>query len=113
LGSLVPQRPKRNEFIKVVLSYYNLVVKAGGLCSHINKIDLNPLINTTEFDRLKRCASIIRSVYFIALIVVCELLNFFAINSIDFKTNSFVGLFIAGVSEALISLLNNIIEVVI
>jgi hypothetical protein len=113
LGSLVPQRPKRNEFIKVVLSYHNLVVKAGRLYSHINKIDLNPLINTTGFDRLKRSASIIRSVHLTAPVVVYKPLNLFAIDSIGFKTNNFVGLFITSVSEALISLLNNIINVVI
>jgi hypothetical protein len=97
----------------VVLSYYNLVVKAEGLYSYINKIDLNPLINTIGFDRLKRYASIIRSVYLITPIIVCEPFNLFAINFIGFKTNSFVGLFIAGVSEALMSLLDNIIDVVI
>jgi hypothetical protein len=97
----------------VVFSYYNPVIKAEGLYSYINKIDLNPLINTTEFDRLKRYASIIRSVYLIASIIVYKLFNFFAINSIGFKTNNFVGLFIAGISEAFISLLDNIIDVVI
>jgi hypothetical protein len=55
----------------------------------------------------------IRSVHLIAPAVVCEPLNLFAIDSIGFKTNGFVGLFIAGVSEALMSLLDNIIDVVI
>jgi hypothetical protein len=45
--------------------------------------------------------------------MVYKLFNLFAINFIDFKINSFVGLFITGVFEALINLLNNIINVVI
>jgi hypothetical protein len=47
-NSLIPQRPKRNEFIKVVLNYYNLIIRIERPYSHINKIDLNPFINNTS-----------------------------------------------------------------
>jgi predicted SprT family Zn-dependent metalloprotease len=113
IAQAVNSRKWLNKIIKVVLNYYNIIIKAGGLYLYINEIDLNPFINITEFDRLKRGANIIKSIHLIALIIIYKLFNFFAINSIDFKTNSFVNLFIARVFEALISLLNNIIDAVI
>jgi hypothetical protein len=45
--------------------------------------------------------------------VVCEPLNLFTVNAIDILAYSFKGFLIAGVPEALISLLNNVVNIVI
>jgi hypothetical protein len=45
--------------------------------------------------------------------VVCELFNRFTVNTIDILAYSFKGFLIASVSEALIDLFNNVINVII
>jgi hypothetical protein len=52
LCALIPQRPECDEFIEIILSCQDLVIRAGRLCSHIDKIYLITLVYITEFDGL-------------------------------------------------------------
>jgi hypothetical protein len=55
----------------------------------------------------------IRFIYLVTSVIVYKPLNLFKINVIDILTYSFKGFFITGVSEALINLFNNVINVII
>jgi hypothetical protein len=55
----------------------------------------------------------IKFIYLAATTVVCKLLNLLAINTVDVPAHSFISLLIAGVSESLVGLLNNVINVII
>jgi hypothetical protein len=56
---------------------------------------------------------VIGFVHLAATTVVCKPLNLLAIDAVDVPAHSFMGFLIAGVSESLVGLLNNVINVII
>jgi hypothetical protein len=55
----------------------------------------------------------IRCVYLAATTVVRKPLNLLAIDAVDVPAHSFMGLLITGVSEPLVGLLDNVVNVII